>query len=390
MRRQLFRLLLASTNGHVARPAHLPFCVYGQFVVPLQHTATFCCFRHEDHSYLLVIQFTTSSRILPNSTLRSPCFNPVVLLCDNAVSKTTQLPRCFVQAVADFPQLLCQGMGRAARIAFLLHESSSASCVGDGGNKSLAANGDGGSGSEGARPACSTAGGAVDAGAKSVSAADAYSEVCRRVADFASDNPAYPAYVDLLLSVVCRGEGDKDSDSLAGDKFILSADPAAEGAVMAAASLSGGAVASGAALAAVSKIDGVLVDNQRHRYQWREWQNARQRDGSATGSGGGPSGVIVSTMVPSVSTAESGTAGASVPGGGSGEREDDLQTPSPSLSEEGWRGRSWPTPSPVANELAVMRERALGAALTAVTKESGGKAAAAMLLSPPLRHEEDR
>ena len=285
-------------------------------------------------------------------------------------------------------------MGRAARIAFLIHESSSASCVGDDGKKPLAANGDGGSGGEGAaaRSAGSNSDGAVDAGPMLMSAADAYSEVCRRVADFASDNPAYPAFVDLLLLEVCRGEGGKDSDSLAGDESILSADPAAEGAAMAAAaaSPSGGAAASGAALAATSRIDGVLVGNQRQRYQWREWQNVRQRDGSPTGSGGEPSGVIASTMAPSVSTTESGDAGASVLGDGSDEGEDDLQTSSPSVSEEGSRGRSSPIPSPMANELTVMGERALGAALTAVTKESGGKAAAAMLLSPPVRHEEDR
>lgn len=329
---------------------------------------------------------------LPSPT--PPCFIPVVPLCGNAAdSKTTHLLRFFLQAVADFPQLLCQGMGRAARIAFLLRESSSPACVGNDSGESSAANGDGESEGEGAvaRSAGSSSGGAVGAGTKLMSAADAYSEVCRRVADFASDNPAYPAFVDLLLSEACRGEGDEGQGFLAGDALVLSAGPAAEGAVMAAAaaSSSGGAAASGAALAATSRIGDVLVGNQRQRYQWREWQNVQQRDGSATGSGGGPSVGIASTAALSVSTAEISTTGASV-GGGSGGGENGLQTPSPSLSEEGSRDRSSPTPLQVANELAVMGERALGAALTAVAKESGGKAAAAMLLSPPVRHDEDR
>lgn len=288
-----------------------------------------------------------------------------------------------MQAVADFPQLLCQGMGRAARIAFLLRESSSASCAGDDSGEPLAAasNGDGESEGEGAvaRSAGSSAGGAVGAGANLMSAADACSEVCRRVADFASDNPAYPAFVDLLLSEACRSEGDEDPGSLAGDKLILSSDPAAEGAVAtAAASSSGGAAApgagaGGAALAAPSRIYGVLEGNQRQRYQWREWQNVRQRDGDPTSSGGGSSSAVTSAATPPFLTAESDAAGVAILSGGGGEV-----------------GRSSPTPSPVANELAVMGERALGAALTAVAKESGGKAAAAMLLSPPVRHEEGR
>lgn len=284
-------------------------------------------------------------------------------------------------------------MGRAARIAFLLRESFSPACVGDDSGESLAPNDDGESEGEGAvaRSAGSSAGGAVGAGANLMSAADACSEVCRRVADFASDNPTYPAFVDLLLSEACRREGDEGQGFLAGDELVLSAGPAAEGGVLsAAASSSGGAAASGAALAATSRIGDVLVGNQRQRYQWREWQNVQQRDGSATGSGGGASNAIASTSAPSVSTAKSSTAGASVLGGGSGGGENGSQMPSPSLSEEGSRDRSSPTPLQVANELAVMGERALGAALTAVAKESGGMAAAAMLLSPPVRHDKDR
>ena len=288
-------------------------------------------------------------------------------------------------------------MGRAARIAFLLRKSMPAPCAGDDSDEPSVPNDVSKSEGEGvvARSADSSSGGAVGAGDKLMSAADAYSEVCRRVADFACDNPAYPAFVDLLLSEACRDEGDEDLGSLVGDKLTLSADLAAEGAVVVAAtSSSGGAAApgagvAGAALAATSRIDGVLAGNQRQRYHWREWQNVRQHHGSATGSGGGPNGVVASTMASYVLTAESGTVGAFILGRGSGEGENDLQTLSPSVSGEGSRYRSSPTPSPVANELAVMGERALGAALTAVAKESGGKAAAAMLLSPPV-HEKYR
>ena len=322
---------------------------------------------------------------------------------------TAPLPALFIQAVADFPQLLCQGLGRSARIAFLLRAPSSTCCTADENYNPQSATGSGESENDDEDAvACSSggdAGGVVGDGAKLMSAADACSEVCRRVTDFASDNPAYPAFVDHLLSEACQGAGGEDPDFVVGDKLVLSSDPPEEGV---AASSSGPAAAldhaaAGAALEAGSRIDSVLIGNQRQRYQWREWQNARRRgDDSARGSdnGGTISAVITTTAMPSsVSTADSGGGAAmgtsvisggvtstSVLGGGIGEGEGNTsQTPSQSAREEGSRDLPSPTPSPVANELAVMGERALGAALTAVATESGGKAVATMLLPPVHR-----
>ncbi|CAM9703369.1 unnamed protein product, partial [Hapterophycus canaliculatus] len=133
------------------------------------------------------------------------------------------------QTVAEFPQLLCQGLGRAARVAFLLlaaddERATSVTAaanedklvestplpsyfrVGDGDNAGVnAAAGVGGDGGGGGHDGDSSSGSSGTGVGKRMSAAAACGEICRRVSDFESDHPSYPAFLgSLLLAATSR------------------------------------------------------------------------------------------------------------------------------------------------------------------------------------------
>lgn len=177
---------------------------------------------------------------------------------------TTSSPfsvRSLLQAIAEFPQLLCQGLGRAARLAFLLRPPDALPSAAPASSASLSSTGDtaapeatvketalvaqvataaappGGARKEGSTPSPAAAG-----EAKRISAAAACREVCRRVADFESDHPGYPAFLDSLLLAACRGSGSGGGDGIMrenqekADNFPAS--PASEGA----RSLGGGVI----------------------------------------------------------------------------------------------------------------------------------------------------
>lgn len=178
------------------------------------------------------------------------------------------LPLQTEQAIAEFPQLLCQGLGRAARVAFLLlaldDERTSAATIAasedtvagsaphasafqisDGGGAAVKAVTSPTGGKLNGGESCSGSGdcdgddGSNGVGAgKRMSAATACREICRRVSDFESDHPSYPAFLDSLLlgaslyrSVRTHASGEPEKETTAGALISL-ASPAAEGTVL--------------------------------------------------------------------------------------------------------------------------------------------------------------
>ncbi|CAN0275348.1 unnamed protein product, partial [Ectocarpus fasciculatus] len=164
------------------------------------------------------------------------------------------------QVVAEFPQLLCQGLGRAARVPFLLLDdpltAASAATMAvssappDDGSDRVVTTAEaamaaaGGVGDEvlsathapGVAPDCVAAGDGVGADAaagggswrsgfgrersagnsvdrggdvapRTMSAATACREICRRVSDFESDHPSYPIFLDSLLVAAAGRRG---------------------------------------------------------------------------------------------------------------------------------------------------------------------------------------
>ncbi|CAM9162240.1 unnamed protein product [Scytosiphon promiscuus] len=167
------------------------------------------------------------------------------------------------QAIAEFPRLLCQGLGRAARIAFLLSaaddertSSATVKASGDVVVVSTASPSDfgvsdvGGHHSKTATAACGGRIGDGDDGGgdgygggnggnasvgvgKRMPAAAAYREICRRVSDFEEAHPGYPAFLESLLigvtldgSVGIGSPGEPEKEKAAGD-FVSFVPPAA-------------------------------------------------------------------------------------------------------------------------------------------------------------------
>lgn len=283
------------------------------------------------------------------------------------------LSRCLVlfQAIAEFPQLLCQGLGRAARVAFLLlppaAADSSAAAVAAPSTiaPSASANDDGDVVGAAAAAAAVT----IAAGTRTLSASTACREVCRRVADFESDHPAYPAFLDSLLLSARRGPagGARVTGVARGDRAVREQEERSPNSSAPPLAMERGVMLDGAA---PNHADvGMLAEYQRP--QQPNQQHAAPR---------------------------AGTAAATAPGteiaGGVPSRRSRTEEPIPPLANDGQQQQQQqplhgaPSASPVplsppveGVRIAVTSEKALGAAMTAAAKGlGGGREAAAMLV----------
>eukprot|EP00752_Nemacystus_decipiens_P014387 g12797.t1 len=258
------------------------------------------------------------------------------------------------QAIAEFPQLLCQGLGRAARIEFLLlpaASSATAAAVPAAVAPSASASDDGG--------AVGTA-----TGSMAMSAATACREVCRRVTDFERDHPAYPAFLDSLLLAACRrpADGARVARDARGDGAVRERKEPSPNSASPVLAMGRGVMHGGVALDHADV--GALAETQRH---------AAPRAGTAAAT---------------ISAAKTHTA-ESVPN-----RQGRMEAPTPPPANNGQQKQQQrprpgtPSASPLllstpAEDIrvTVTSEKALGAAMTAAAKgPGGGRDAAAMLL----------
>ncbi|CAM9640263.1 unnamed protein product [Ectocarpus sp. 12 AP-2014] len=371
------------------------------------------------------------------------------------------------QVVADFPQLLCQGLGRAARVPFLLLDdpptaasaatmavsrappgddservvttavamvaaggvgdevlpathapgvASDGVAAGDGVGAAAAAAG-GGSWRSGVGKERS-AGGGVDGGSgvapRTMSAAAACREICRRVSDFESDHPSYPCFLDSLLVAAAghRGAGDSGGGGGGGgaSRGAARVEEEGEGVLVGSSApmtMSLGRGGDGVATA-VRGVQGAVTGNQRQqRYRWQQQQQQQPRHHrrSRAASAGGAAATAREEQAadPAVSrragagaaaTTATTAAAAFVSGG------EQLQRSSRDHSS---RPRPQPVPIPLPStplppsalsageaRVAVKSEKALGAAMAEAARGPGGGAAAAAMLIPPEAEMQDK
>ena len=271
-----------------------------------------------------------------------------------------------LQAISEFPQLLCQGLGRAARVAFLLLPADSSAVPAAIAPPAAASdNGD----AVGAAAALAAA--AMPAGTKTMSAWTACREVCRRVADFESDHPTYPAFLDSLLLSARRPRagGARVAGGVArGDRAVLGREERSPDSTIPLLAMEQGVVLGGVALGRADV--GTLADNQRQPNQ----RHAAPRGGTAPATAPSPA-----------SRAQTA--------GGAPSRHGRMEAPMPPLASNGRQQQRQPllgtrsvSPLPLSTpaeevRLAVTSEKALGAAMTAAAKgPGGGREAAAMLV----------
>eukprot|EP00903_Cladosiphon_okamuranus_P014829 g13732.t1 len=165
------------------------------------------------------------------------------------------------QAIAEFPQLLCQGLGRAARVAFLLLPGDSSVVPAAAAVPAAIAPSASPSGHGDAIGAATAVGRtvAIAAETRTMSAATAWREVCRRVVDFERDHPAYPAFLDSLLLAARRRTGADNACVAAAEedevRIAVTSEKALGAAMTAAAKGPGG----GKEAAAMLLLEGVGV-----------------------------------------------------------------------------------------------------------------------------------
>lgn len=263
--------------------------------------------------------------------------------------------------------MLCQGLGRAARIAYLLQDPPAASSS-DSEEGSTVGQGSGATGGSGS-DSC--------AGARVMPAAEACSEICRRGSDFAGDHPCYLSFVDSLLAAKCGGvKGGDLSPSMAtgsggtgnrSGEWGKGSYGRAAAAAAAALIAGGGGFGAAGATSNIARLEGSLAGNERQRYQWRQWQQW-QEGGTTTAASYTSEWETGSDRVASASSAPAISDGA----------HHGTRTASGAGITDAAAGEGRSAGSDL--EKLVMSEKALGAAMAAVAKDSGGREAAALLL----------
>lgn len=192
---------------------------------------------------------------------------------------------------------------------------------------------------------------AIAVGTKMMSAATAYREVCRRVADFESDHPSYPAFLDsLLLAARCQPAG--------GDRVVRGLEGSSPNpSAMERGVLLGGDAPNRADLEA-------LPGNQRQLDQRHTGPRAPTAIAAGTQAGGGVFNRHTGMEAPVLSANNGQQQQQPLPGAGA-----PLASPVPLSTPVG------------ETRMAVTSEKALGAAMTVAAKgPRGGRGAAAMLL----------
>lgn len=261
------------------------------------------------------------------------------------------------QAIAEFPHLLCQGLGRSARVAFLLLPADSSSSAAAAVPAAIAPYASASDVGGTVRAAGVVA--AAAAGTRTMSAATACREVCRRVADFEGDHPSYPAFLDsLLLAARVRSTG-----SAGGDRGVREREESSPNSPAPLLAAERGVLLGGAALYREEDF-GPLAGNQRQSDRRQAGPRAATATATAAGThaaGGDPNrhARMEAPMLPA----------------NNGQRQ---QRPLPGVR----LASPVPLSTPVEEvRMAVTSEKALGAAMTAAAKgPGGGRDAAAMLL----------
>lgn len=310
------------------------------------------------------------------------------------------------QAVAKFPQLLCQGLGRSARVAYLLLPADAPSVMAtaaaavpyssssndDGTAAHTAVVAEDAAAEETAtvvavreNEAVAAASAGASAEGKRLSAADAYREICRRVADFESDHPGYSYFLDsLLLTAGDRLGG--GAGSVAGGGGAVGVSRNQESGL--------GVLPDGVALG--QGVNGANQRQQNLRLIEPNATNSASPDGAGAASrGAAPVAVATPTagpqtadVVPNAETRgmvsvllqeDDSAQQQQVLNGGSS-----LRLASPPSPPRSHSPLASPPPHSAPTDdvrIAVRSEKALGAAMTAAAKgPGGGRAAAAMLL----------
>lgn len=270
---------------------------------------------------------------------------------------------CFFQAIAEFPQLLCQGLGRAARVAFLLLPADSSGPAAAPAAVAPSASASDGGDAAGAAGAVATAAGTRT---RTMSTATACREVCRRVADFESDHPSYPAFLDsLLLAARCQPVGGaRVAGAAAGGRVVRDRQEISPNSSAPVVAVERGMLRGGVALRRADV--GNLAGNERQVDQRQpNHRHAGPRAATATA-------INTQTDVRN--------------------RDTSMDAPIPQVATNGQRQQQplygAPLASPVPPSapvedvrIAVAGEKALGAAMTAAAKgPGGGRDAAAMLV----------
>lgn len=261
------------------------------------------------------------------------------------------------QAVAEFPQVLCQGLGRGARLAFLV--PGPPSVVHNSSGEALGGSGGGGASSRSRATHNVSSGDGVIGARGVIKASDAYGVVCNRADEFARDHPAYPTFIDCLLAATRDGRG-------SGVGVPAGVVPPADGGV----DLFGGQGVAASARPRAAAPVGLLASSSARDVVAGNRQEEEQRAG-ATGSS-------AMTLDATSSTRRSN-------------RDEDTVLPSPTVGETSGLTGGRSSPSGLVQGVVVMCEKALGAAMTKVARESlgggaGGREAAMLLLTRLHRH----
>lgn len=258
------------------------------------------------------------------------------------------------QIVSIVPKIICQGLGRAARIAYLRD------IPGCGGN-----------------------------GLGGIPTADALNEVCRHAADFARDHPSYPSFVYSLLAEAVGTSDNADSaysesfprrsewsdaptdgsGAGRGKRRFASSGDVNSGIVAGKESRDPGVVP-------VGRIDAGLIGNERQRHQWRQWHQSRRRHEVHTPD-------VLEDILPNATPVTARVNGCSSGDDGDGTAEAHLLPTNliagAAVGKHGEADAAAELLASAENEL-VVAERALGAAMSAIARETGGKEAAALLV----------
>lgn len=200
--------------------------------------------------------------------------------------------------------------------------------------------------------------------------AEALREICRRIPDFVREHPSYLSFVDSLITAAqggmdeTLGSRSSNSSSNTADGFVGSSggNPSVSGGA-GAATVGGGSVFTNLppTTSAAGGIGRALEGNARQRHQWKQWQQQHNSMSEAVGA------TATKTKLP---PAENST--------------ENIDADPSNRVIDGRMNNI--TPPPISGDLsslgeyAAMSERALGAVVTAVAKESGGKEAAAVVL----------
>lgn len=333
-----------------------------------------------------------------------------------------------VQAVAEFPQMLCQGLGRAARIQYLLHEGSPLSqrprarSSGKEITEKDKVYDENDSCGGGATATCTATGARKDIKANTVggdnatmAAKSVCHEICRRIADFAADNPGYPSFVASLLAVepVVGRTLDRSNADMVGDRSTAgeisrkgsahsSANeacnmfPSAATSSVTAVGFRGNTVAGdsapfpaaaeradGAAIcASASSINTILIGNQTGRRHWQSWHHRHQGQQEASSHAGVSANVprLTETAVSTLASRSSLDVAAPLTSRTCDTATSRSRGRSSARGDRSSAGMRSGLKGSATESTPLMRERALGAAMTAAAKESGGAAAALLLL----------